>query len=43
MSICSKAETAEDVKMVFKNMYECNLISWTTMISADEGEVVSRF
>ncbi|OWM71735.1 hypothetical protein CDL15_Pgr005923 [Punica granatum] len=43
MAIYSKAQATEDVKLVFKNMLERNVISWTTMISADEREAVSLF
>lgn len=43
ISTYSKCEVIEDAKLVFKNMAECNVVSWTTMISIDEENAVSLF
>ncbi|XP_058074475.1 pentatricopeptide repeat-containing protein At4g32430, mitochondrial [Magnolia sinica] len=43
LSMYSKCEIAKDAKVVFENMVERNVVSWTTMISIDEGNAVSLF
>ncbi|KAK4765163.1 hypothetical protein SAY86_026253 [Trapa natans] len=43
MSIYSKMEEIADVRLIFKHMNDRNVISWTTMISADKGESISLF
>ncbi|GLT63289.1 hypothetical protein SLA2020_358630 [Shorea laevis] len=43
ISLYSKCELVEDAKLVFWRMNDRNVISWTTMISTDEQNVVSLF
>ncbi|KAF8400658.1 hypothetical protein HHK36_013957 [Tetracentron sinense] len=43
MSMYAKCEVMEHTKMVFENMTECNVISWTTMISIYEEDAMSLF
>eukprot|EP00257_Ricinus_communis_P026674 XP_025014088.1 pentatricopeptide repeat-containing protein At4g32430, mitochondrial [Ricinus communis] len=43
ISTYSKCEIIEDAKLVFQNMLERNVVSWTTMISIDEENAVSFF
>ena len=43
MSMYAKCEVVEDAKLVFEKMNERNVISWTTMISVDEKDVVRLF
>ncbi|KAJ6420700.1 hypothetical protein OIU84_028121 [Salix udensis] len=38
-----KCQVIEDARLVFQNMNERNVVSWTTMISIDEAEAVSLF
>ncbi|KAJ6370352.1 hypothetical protein OIU76_028595 [Salix suchowensis] len=38
-----KCQVIEDARLVFQNMNERNVVSWTTMISIDEAEAVSFF
>ncbi|XVE54410.1 hypothetical protein DITRI_Ditri03aG0078800 [Diplodiscus trichospermus] len=43
MSMYAKCEVVENANFVFKRMNERNVISWTTMISVDEKNVVRLF
>ncbi|XVF88384.1 hypothetical protein PTKIN_Ptkin19aG0046600 [Pterospermum kingtungense] len=43
MSMYAKCEVVTDAKLVFERMNERNVISWTTMISIDEKDVVRLF
>lgn len=43
ISTYSKCEVIEDAKAVFKLMDDCNVISWTTMISLNEEDAVALF
>ncbi|WOG96619.1 hypothetical protein DCAR_0415955 [Daucus carota subsp. sativus] len=43
ISMYSKCEVIEDARLVFWSMNDRNVISWTTMISINEGIAVSLF
>ncbi|XP_057967219.1 pentatricopeptide repeat-containing protein At4g32430, mitochondrial [Malania oleifera] len=43
ISMYSKCEVVEDAKLVFENMTDRNVVSWTTMISMNEEDSVSLF
>ncbi|KAF2282375.1 hypothetical protein GH714_043837 [Hevea brasiliensis] len=43
ISTYSKCDVTQDAKLVFQNMDERNVVSWTTMISIDEENVVTLF
>ncbi|CAL2281234.1 unnamed protein product [Prunus armeniaca] len=43
ISTYSKCEVTEDAKLVFQCMNYRNIVSWTTMISIDEEDVISLF
>lgn len=43
MSMYSKCEVAEDAKLVFENMIDRNVVSWTTMLSIDDEDAVNLF
>ncbi|KAJ4844622.1 hypothetical protein Tsubulata_023448 [Turnera subulata] len=43
MSTYSKCEVYGDAVLVFQNMEDRNVVSWTTMISIDEKDAVSLF
>ncbi|KAL6974227.1 hypothetical protein U1Q18_028409 [Sarracenia purpurea var. burkii] len=43
ISMYSKCEEVEDARLVFENMTDRNVISWTTMLSIDEENAMSLF
>ncbi|PIN03670.1 hypothetical protein CDL12_23802 [Handroanthus impetiginosus] len=43
MSMYSKCEIVEDAKLVFKNILDGNVVSWTTMLSICEDDAMSLF
>ncbi|ONH98283.1 hypothetical protein PRUPE_7G240300 [Prunus persica] len=43
ISTYSKCEVTEDAKLVLQCMNDRNVVSWTTMISIDEEDVISLF
>nr|AYM00576.1 pentatricopeptide repeat protein [Salvia miltiorrhiza] len=43
MSMYSKCETVEDAVVVFENIIDRNVVSWTTMISIDEEDAMKLF
>ncbi|PIN22402.1 hypothetical protein CDL12_04885 [Handroanthus impetiginosus] len=43
MSMYSKCEIVEDAKLVFKNILDGNVVSWTTMLSICEDNAMSLF
>ncbi|CAL2275170.1 unnamed protein product [Prunus armeniaca] len=43
ISTYSKCEVTEDAKLVLQCMNDCNVVSWTTMISIDEEDAISLF
>ncbi|GFP92860.1 pentatricopeptide repeat-containing protein at4g32430 mitochondrial [Phtheirospermum japonicum] len=43
MSMYSKCENVRDAKLVFENMIDRDVVSWTTMISINEEEAVYLF
>ncbi|KAK4482563.1 hypothetical protein RD792_009723 [Penstemon davidsonii] len=43
MSLYSKCEIVEDAKLVFVNIIDRNVVSWTTMISINEEDAVYLF
>ncbi|PIN16183.1 hypothetical protein CDL12_11169 [Handroanthus impetiginosus] len=43
MSMYSKCEIVEDAKLVFENILDGNVVSWTTMLSICEDDAMSLF
>ncbi|KAA8535088.1 hypothetical protein F0562_030091 [Nyssa sinensis] len=43
ISMYSKCEDIKDAKLVFESMIDRNVVSWTTMISINEGDAMSLF
>ncbi|XP_039024224.1 pentatricopeptide repeat-containing protein At4g32430, mitochondrial-like [Hibiscus syriacus] len=43
MSMYANCEVVEDAKSLFRRMNECNVISWTTMISIDDEYAIHHF
>ncbi|KAI3469977.1 hypothetical protein Pfo_026640 [Paulownia fortunei] len=43
MSMYSKCEIVEDAKLVFEDIIDHNVVSWTTMLSINEEEAVNLF
>ncbi|KAL3620037.1 hypothetical protein CASFOL_034949 [Castilleja foliolosa] len=43
ISMYYKCENVRDAKLVFENMIDCNVVSWTTMISISEEEAIYLF
>ncbi|KAL2553570.1 Pentatricopeptide repeat-containing protein [Forsythia ovata] len=43
ISMYSKCDVVEDAKLVFENMIDRNVVSWTTMLSIIEEDAVSLF
>ncbi|KAL0349176.1 UNVERIFIED_CONTAM: Pentatricopeptide repeat-containing protein, mitochondrial [Sesamum angustifolium] len=43
MSMYSKCEMVEDAELVFENIIDHNVVSWTTMLSINEEDAVNLF
>ncbi|KAL0456744.1 UNVERIFIED_CONTAM: Pentatricopeptide repeat-containing protein, mitochondrial [Sesamum latifolium] len=43
MSMYSKCEVVEDAELVFENIIDHNVVSWTTMLSINEEDAVNLF